>query len=321
MSIWHFIHQNLSRSIPVILLVVIDSQGSSPGRQGFKMVVTSNGDFLGTIGGGIMEQKLVEKAKQMLSNKESVISIMHQYHDKQHPVHQSGMICSGSQINAFVPLSENHKASIDEIMKHLNAESPAGIQISPTGLSLRRDVTTNLELKNDAEWIYTEPVFQQPVLHIFGGGHISLALSEVMTFIGFYVKVYDDRLLLNTLEQNVFAKEKHIINYENIAKHAIINPNDFIVISSVGYRTDKLILKQLLDKTCVYLGLLGSMKKIEKLFIELKNEGTSQAQLNNVFAPIGLNIASKTSGEIAISIAAEIIREKNKTAPSARIAK
>ena len=81
---------------------------------------------------------------------------------------------------------------------------------------------------------------------------------------------------------------------------------------TVGYRTDKLVLKELIHQQYKYLGLLGSSQKIETLFKELIEEGFEETKLKQVFSPIGLNINSKTTQEIAISIAAEIIAVKNK---------
>ena len=87
---------------------------------------------------------------------------------------------------------------------------------------------------------------------------------------------------------------------------------------TVGYRTDKIVLKQLINKSFFYLGLLGSNHKIETLLQELEQEGFSAQAIKHVHTPIGINIFSKTTKEIAVSIAAEIIREKNKELPTGR---
>ena len=84
---------------------------------------------------------------------------------------------------------------------------------------------------------------------------------------------------------------------------------------TVGYRTDKIVLNQLINKSFFYLGLLGSQHKIDTLFNELKEEGINPGLLKKIFSPVGLHIDSKTTMEIAVSIAAEIIREKNKVQP------
>ena len=69
MQVWEFIKDKLNASIEVMLLYVLGSEGSSPGRQGFKMAVAADGTFNGTIGGGIMEHKLVEKARDRKSTR------------------------------------------------------------------------------------------------------------------------------------------------------------------------------------------------------------------------------------------------------------
>ncbi|MEO7265169.1 MAG: XdhC family protein, partial [Ferruginibacter sp.] len=88
--------------------------------------------------------------------------------------------------------------------------------------------------------------------------------------------------------------------------------NIYVVIMSFGYRTDDLAVRALKNNHYRYLGLLGSSKKIEKMINEYKAEGISSEWLSSIHSPIGINIKSETTEEIAVSIAAEIIREKNK---------
>ncbi len=141
----------------------------------------------------------------------------------------------------------------------------------------------------------------------------------LMQFLGFYSKVYDDRPELNTMLQNNFANEKHFISgYEKLSKYITHAENDYVVIVTFGYRTDKTAFKQLLNKKFFYIGLMGSDKKIETLFKELEEEGINPESWKHVLAPLGINIFSKTTQEIAVSIAAEIIREKNKNLPTGR---
>ncbi len=326
MNVWKFILDKLSATQQVMLLFVLDSEGSSPGRQGFKMAVATDRDFCGTIGGGIMEHKLVEKAKIMMQhtvscgqNEESVL-LMRQHHDKEHANNQSGMICSGSQLNAFIPLTIADKLTIEKIITARSAlrADKKYIQVSPKGLQLVDEATTGLQYNTDDIWLYSEAINQQPVIHIIGGGHVGLALSELMNFLGFYIKLYDDRPELNTIAVNSFAHEKHIVNYDSIANHFVNVENEYAVIMTIGYRADKTVLKQLLDKSFFYLGLLGSDHKIKMLLRELEAEGFSAQSFQNLHTPIGINIFSKTTKEIAVSIAAEIIREKNKDLPTGR---
>jgi xanthine dehydrogenase accessory factor len=250
----------------------------------------------------------------MLQQNEKAALLMRQHHDKEHGSNQSGMICSGSQLNAFIPLRIADKLTIEKII----AEEKRAIQLSPDGLQLSEEVVTGLQYNTDEDWLYSEAINQQPVIHIIGGGHVGLALSELMNFLGFYIKLYDDRPELNTIAANSFAHEKHIVNYDSINSDFINVENDYAVIMTIGYRTDKTVLKQLIDKSFFYLGLLGSDHKIKILMNELEAEGFSSRSLQTTHTPIGINIFSKTTKEIAVSIAAEIIREKNKDLPTGR---
>jgi xanthine dehydrogenase accessory factor len=99
LAIWKFIRESLSKHIPVMLLYVLESSGSSPGRHGFFMAVSPD-NMEGSIGGGIMEHKFVEMAKEQLQVTRDQLSeakIRKQIHDKSAGKNQSGMICSGEQ--------------------------------------------------------------------------------------------------------------------------------------------------------------------------------------------------------------------------------
>jgi len=114
---WFFIKQNLELEIPVVLLYVLKSLGSCPGREGFCMAVNQKGDLAGSVGGGIMEHKFVEMAKDMLQIANAQVSIHRQIHDKSAPKQQSGMICSGEQTILIYPI----KSTDFEAIGRLNA--------------------------------------------------------------------------------------------------------------------------------------------------------------------------------------------------------
>ena len=105
--IWRLIINSLKQNTPVMLLYVLESKGSSPGRQGFFMAVNANGEMEGSIGGGIMEHKFVEMAKEKLKaagNELRDAGIRKQLHDKSAAKNQSGMICSGEQTILLYPV-------------------------------------------------------------------------------------------------------------------------------------------------------------------------------------------------------------------------
>ena len=119
LEIWKFAVERLERKENLILLVVAESSGSSPGRQGFKMIVA--GDALcGSIGGGVMEMRLVELAKVKIQNPKSKIQneIVEQVHRK-NSEYSSGMICSGKQTIIFFKLDFSHLKKVEKIISAL----------------------------------------------------------------------------------------------------------------------------------------------------------------------------------------------------------
>ncbi len=316
MDFWGFIEKKLQQQATVMLLYVLDSQGSSPGRQGFRMAISGDGEMRGTIGGGMMEHKWIERCRQMMTSGETSVLFRKQYHDKAHTRDQSGMICSGEQSLGIVPLEPSDHITIQQIIQAVGRRD-VWICLSPQGISVVEDVqpvspTRQLEVESAEIWKYREAVEQRLRIHIIGGGHVSLALSEIMKRLDFYVIVYEDRPGLNTMTRNTFAHEQRIISYEVIDQVIPSNPADYVVIMTFGYRTDKVVFQQLVLKKFRYLGMLGSKAKIQQLFGELESEGIDSSTWAHVHAPIGIDISSKTTMEIAISIAAEIIQHKNR---------
>ena len=78
-----------------------------------------------------------------------------------------------------------------------------------------------------------------------------------------------------------------------------------------GYRTDDVIIRQLINKNFKYIGLLGSKEKIATLFQSMIADGFDKDRIGRIYAPIGIDIKSETTQEIAISVAAQLIRVKN----------
>lgn len=315
MELWSFLHQKIQSDIPVALLCVLDSQGSSPGRQGFKMAVSVDGAMTGSIGGGIMELKLVETAKDLLNKKEKRAFFKPQIHRKTSPVNQSGMICSGDQTVVIYPLFGDWKQSVRAICRSITAGKTGLLHLSPstirfeTGQQQARQYT--YQPGSEEDWQYSENLGQRNILHIIGGGHVGLAFSKQMSMLDFYIRLFDDRPALNTFTENTYVDEKQVVDYDHIGRYIEGGDHHYVVIMSFGYRPDKLVLRQLIDKPFRYIGMMGSEAKVRQLFSEYEKEGLPRESFAHVHAPIGIPIYSKTPEEIAVSIAAEIIRSKN----------
>lgn len=305
----------MQQDIPVMLLYVLESKGSSPGRRGFMMAVNAKDEMDGSIGGGIMEYKLVELAKQKLLQEHTAASVYLQMHDKSAPANQSGMICSGEQTIFIYRIQQRDNDAVQCLIHSLTQLQNATLHLSPAGVRFDTSIPADnfyFEKKGEHDFIYIEKIGFQNRLSIIGGGHCSLALSRLMSNMDFYIEVFDERNGLNTLQQNQYAHAQHIVNDYTLLKERITGgKHHYVVIMTVGYRTDAIVLKALQHTSFAYLGMLGSKTKTTKLLEELLNEGVDEKFIAAVHAPIGIPINSQTTEEIAISIAAEIIRVKN----------
>jgi xanthine dehydrogenase accessory factor len=294
--VWNFIADSLKQNVPVMLLYVLESKGSSPGRQGFFMAVNANGEMEGSIGGGIMEHKFVEMAKERLRVR-------------------SGMICSGEQTILLLPVQSKYPDLIRQIISSLEKNKNGTLTLLPAGISF--DVNIPAEdfefiFKSEDDWLYKEKTGYKNQLTIIGGGHCGLAFSKLIRDMDFYIRIYDDRENLKTMQANEWAHEKQLVsNYSELKEMISPGNSHYVVIMTFGYRTDDIALRALLGKEFKYLGLLGSKSKIEKMFDDYRKEGIDSTFLEKIHTPIGIAIKSQTPEEIAISIAAEIISIKN----------
>jgi xanthine dehydrogenase accessory factor len=318
-ELWQFIADRLRSGERLVLLVVAESRGSSPGRAGYMMAVAENGHLIGSIGGGVMEVKLVEQAREVLLEPGTVLTspakLIEQEHRKNSD-HPSGMICSGRQTVLRRVLSPPDLGSAETAASATGKKLAMSIVLTEKGLAVEQaepgfpDIS--FHRRSDTEFEYVEKLGSRNELVIIGGGHCALALSELMSRMDFSIRIFDDRPDLNTLEKNEFAEAITIVDsYEEIASHFADGDGTYVVVMTLGYRTDEIVIRRLLGRRFKYFGVLGSKAKMRTLLNELRREGFPQEQLDAIRTPVGIPINSRTPEEIAVSIAAEIISIKN----------
>lgn len=309
MNIWNTIASQLQTQNHLILLVVVSHKGSSPGRQGFKMIVTQNGELFGSIGGGRTEFQLANQAKDMLKNgnlDSFFVNQVHRNKDKD----SSGMICTGEQLVLFFPIHQSDLDIINQInlLKTAYSLTPNGIKLVDT---LRPSNQYTFNKTDENNWSFIENLNSKPKAYIFGGGHVGLATSKLLADLDFNVTVFECRNNINTFDDNNFAHTKSIIDYNHVKGLITESEQSYVILVTHGYITDELILKQLLHQPFKYIGMMGSKAKIKQTFRSIVSNGFSRSDLETIHSPIGLPIKSQTPTEIAVSICAEIVKVKN----------
>ena len=313
LKLWKSILDSLVKSKIVALIIVAESSNSSPGKQGFKMAVNEDEVLFGTIGGGIMERDLLFNAREKLkSKKKSFAKTL--YHNQNDKNESSGLICGGKQIFIFNFLDESNIDLVNKIITYLESQTRSVLVNSQNGIF----VQTNISQTNKFDFNYTDEIIFEykeiygisDTVYIIGGGHVGLALSKVMANLDFYIVIVDHRDEVFTMSENIYAHKKTIMNYDKIDNVIREGNNSYVIIVSPQHLGDEVALKSVINKNVKYIGMMGSKKKIKTIFENLLKSGIDKELLNKVHSPIGLEIGAESPDEIAISIAAEIIKVK-----------
>lgn len=167
-------------------------------------------------------------------------------------------------------------------------------------------------IRIDETDFFVEIYVKNPQLIILGGGHVSQPVAKIGKMLGFHVTVMDDREEFVTKERFPDADRLIQGTYEEIPEKIPVYENAYYVIVTKGHLGDSASARQILKRPYVYLGMIGSRNKVKLTREKLLREGFTEDQLNTIHAPIGLPIGGHMPAEIAVSITAEIVQEKNK---------
>jgi len=160
---------------------------------------------------------------------------------------------------------------------------------------------------NDQEYSI-QPLDIGGTVYIFGGGHVSQQLAKVTKLVGFRTVVIDDREDFANRARFPEVDEIHKVDsFENVFKNISLDPSSYLVIVTRGHLHDHIVLADALQTSAVYIGMIGSKRKVETIYQALLNDGFSRDELSRVYAPIGVRIDAESPEEIAVSIAAEMI--------------
>lgn len=172
----------------------------------------------------------------------------------------------------------------------------------------KRVLKALLESRIDVSCVDASWFLAQPKLVLFGAGHVSRYVAKISKMLGMYTIVVDPRSEFANREYFQDVDEIHCVEF-----HDYICPkekNCCYVVVTRGHKDDANCLKMALKQDSLYVGMIGSKKKVYATFETLNSEGYDTSC---VHAPIGLDISANTPQEIAVSIMAEIIQIKNRS--------
>ncbi|ADL04719.1 XdhC family protein [Lacrimispora saccharolytica] len=314
-----------------VLVTIIASSGSTPRGAGSHMLVRRDGTTEGTIGGGAVEYRSIQRSQKAIEEKSSYI---HSFVLGKEQVADLGMICGGDVVVYFQYLDHENQEfkdlcrKIEEaydkdedswLIMDITNESTWGLGIwcKSAGFAGIKGITEEERkclLQNKAvqknfgeRKYYCEPLVRAGSVYIFGGGHVAQELVPVLEHVGFRCTVFDDRP--EFANEKLFPQAEKTIagDYERIFDYLQIRECDYICVMTRGHQSDYLVQRQVLTKSACYIGVIGSRRKLETLAEKLMADGVSREQIDSCHSPIGLEIYAETPAEIAISVAGELI--------------
>jgi xanthine dehydrogenase accessory factor len=158
--------------------------------------------------------------------------------------------------------------------------------------------------------VFVEPIIAIPTLYLFGGGHVSLQIARVAKTVGFKIVVIDDRPAFANKERFPMADETRVEDLYTVFERLKIDDQSYIVAVTRGHQHDEPVIEQAIHTEARYIGMIGSKRKISRMWKKLIERGADKARLAQVHAPIGLEIGADTPEEIAVSIVAQLIQSR-----------
>lgn len=332
-----------------VLATIIRQTGSTPRGIGTKFVIMEEGSFEGTIGGGQLEAKVLEEAKEVFKIR---APLRLNFVLKGTDVEKTEMLCGGDAEVFLEPVSPDNPGHIDIYKRAIEVIGRGGAGMMVTAVDTKRwksGQVPKIFLEPDAGSVgslaghpgiedrlagemssilkkrqpinvtfgdagaeqvefFVDPVMSEPVLYVFGGGHVSLQIVPLAAMVGFKVVVIDDRPEFADPRKFPEAMSVHEYPFEGVFDRLPIDQSSYIVIVTRGHLHDRTVVIQSLKSQARYTGMIGSRRKRAIVYKKLLEEGFTQADLDRIYSPIGIDIQAETPEEIAVSIVAELIK-------------
>jgi len=183
---------------------------------------------------------------------------------------------------------------------------PALIEISDNGGA--NPVT---RVDGERPRLFLDPVSGAQRLVIAGAGHIAQPLAALGAMLGFHVTVIDDRASFANRERFPNADEIMVRPFAAAIEALTLDRHCYLVSVTRGHSFDEEVIRTALQHSSgAFIGMIGSRRRVRATLERIAGSGVAQDLLDQVHAPLGMDIAAETPEEIAVSIIAEMVRER-----------
>ena len=326
----------LKKGENIALITVISTTGSTPGKVAYKMLVWGkNGKTIGTVGGGLNEANMINMAKNILPKTEnqvfrfdldgiedeekgicggSIEFLIETFDKKSLPLFEelATVIENGGSVVLISIISPKKSPKKIFLKSSEQADIASDVSFSPKIIEsikqlVAKEQSAKQALENGKE-IFIETISEQPMLFIFGAGHLSYYISRYARSLNFRLTICDDRA--EFANKNRFPDAANIIveSFERVFDKIDINKNSYVVIVTKGHKCDEIVLGKAVKTNARYIGMIGSKRKTSTILKRLHKKGIPEEALRKVYSPIGVSIGALTPQEIALSIVCELVK-------------
>lgn len=232
-------------------------------------------------------------------------------------------LCTLIETKGSVPRKAGSKMIVTESGESFGTVGGGTIELQITEKALqaiksKQPTKFSFDLEDDSDMscggsveVFIEPLIANLELVIFGAGHVGMALARLSKPFGFRVLMADMReQLLHEAESEGFSTIHG--DFIETAKNLPTTENTFLVVTTPKHKFDEEVTANLAKKTCKYLGMIGSRKKVALAVVKFKEQYMlSTDQVAKIDMPIGIPFNAQTPEEIAVSILARLIDVKN----------
>lgn len=297
--------------LPVVLVTVARTWGSSPRPPGSLMAINANGATVGSVSGGCIEDDLIERIRTggIHAACPDLAPTVQRYGISADEAHRFGLPCGGTIELVLEPVSPHSR--LDELLAACEQRRSVEriLDLATGGVELRdgrRDGVPHLDERHLTT--YLGPQFR---IIVIGAGDLSRFLCEMARGLGFEVIVCDPRIerhaawSLPGVEISREMPDDLILRLKADARTAV-------VALTHDPKLDDLALIDALRSDAFYVGAIGSRRNTALRRERLGTHfGLTESALASLHGPAGLYIGSKTPAEIALSIMAEVVAVKN----------
>lgn len=299
------------------------------------LVWGEHGQTIGTVGGGLIEAEIIGKAQKILPRVESRVFrfnldgtenaergicggsiefLVETFDEKNLALFKqlSTVIENGGR-GALISVISPDKSLQKVFTEDTDQIDPAGdVGLSPEAIEsvkklVAKEQVAKVTLNNGTE-IFIEIICEQPMVFIFGAGHLSYYISRYANSLGFRVTVCDDRAEFANRERFPDADAIVVESFDKVFDRIDVQDDSYLVIVTKGHKYDEIVLEQAVKTNAKYVGMIGSKRKTSTILQRLREKGIPKETLKRVYSPIGISIGAVTPEEIALSIVCELVK-------------